>query len=116
MDAIREVASRHGLRLIEDAAQAHGARWKAQPVGGLSDAAGFSFYPGKNLGAFGDGGAVVTNDAGVVERVRSLRNYGSVRKYYNDVCGYNSRLDPLQAALLRVKLKHLKPGTRDAAK
>lgn len=107
MDPILAVASRHGLKVIEDAAQAHGARYKRRRVGGLGDAAGFSFYPGKNLGAMGDGGAVVTNDDELADRVRILRNYGSKIKYYNEVKGYNSRLDELQSALLRVKLKKL---------
>lgn len=104
MDPINAVAVRHGLKVVEDAAQAHGARYKGRRVGGLGDAAGFSFYPGKNLGALGDGGAVVTNDAEMAERVRVLRNYGSWVKYHNGVKGFNSRLDELQAALLRVKL------------
>ncbi len=107
MDAINEVAGRHGLKVIEDAAQAHGARYKGRRAGSLGDAAGFSFYPGKNLGAFGDGGAVVTDDAELADRVRVLRNYGSRVKYHNEVKGFNSRLDELQAALLRVKLAKL---------
>lgn len=93
--------------VIEDAAQAHGARYKGRRAGTLGYAAGFSFYPGKNLGAFGDGGAVTTNDAQLAARIRTLRNYGSQQKYHNEVKGYNSRLDELQAALLRVKLKKL---------
>ncbi len=107
MDEIRSIANRSRLKLIEDAAQAHGARYKGRRVGGLADAAGFSFYPGKNLGAFGDGGAVVTNDPDLAERIRVLRNYGSKIKYQNDVVGYNSRLDEMQAAILRVKLNVL---------
>lgn len=107
MDAVNEVAIKHGLKVIEDAAQAHGARYKGRRVGGLGDAAGFSFYPGKNLGAIGDGGAVVTNDTELAERVRTLRNYGSRAKYNNEVKGFNSRLDELQAAMLRVKLTRL---------
>jgi dTDP-4-amino-4,6-dideoxygalactose transaminase len=107
MDELRELASRHGLRLIEDAAQAHGAAWKGAPVGSLGDAAGFSFYPAKNLGAFGDGGAVATNDQELAGRVRALRNYGSAGKYMHEFQGYNSRLDTLQAAFLQVRLKHL---------
>ncbi len=107
MDAINEVASRNGLMVIEDAAQAQGARYKGRRAGGLADAAGFSFYPGKNLGAMGDAGAVVTNDAALAERVRDLRNYGSRVKYYNEEKGFNSRLDELQAAMLRVKLRRL---------
>ncbi len=107
MDPINAIAARHGLKVIEDAAQAHGARYRGRRVGGLGDVAGFSFYPGKNLGALGDGGAVVTNDAGLAEKIRILRNYGSKVKYQNEVKGFNSRLDELQAALLRVKLRHL---------
>ena len=107
MSAILEIAERHGLRVLEDAAQAQGARYDQQRVGGLGDAAGWSFYPGKNLGAFGDAGAVTTNDDALADRVRVLRNYGSQVKYYNEVKGYNSRLDELQAAVLRVKLAHL---------
>lgn len=107
MDAINAVAAKHNLKVIEDAAQAHGARYKKRPVGSLGDAAGFSFYPGKNLGAFGDAGAIVTNDDALADAVRLLRNYGSRKKYYNEVKGFNSRLDSMQAAFLRVKLKHL---------
>lgn len=107
MDAINELAERHGLRVIGDAAQAHGARYKGRPVGSLGHAAAFSFYPTKNLGALGDGGAVVTHDAALADKVRVLRNYGSRIKYQNEVKGFNSRLDELQAALLRVKLAKL---------
>ena len=107
MDPILKIAARHHLRVIEDAAQAHGARYKGKRTGSLGDAAGFSFYPGKNLGAFGDGGAVTTNDSTLVERVRRLSNYGSQVKYAHEVKGFNSRLDELQAALLRVKLRKL---------
>jgi len=107
MDRINEVARKYCLKVIEDAAQAHGARYKGRRAGSLADAAAFSFYPGKNLGAFGDGGAVVTNDAGLAERVRLARNYGSPQKYVHDVVGFNSRLDELQAAILRVKLRYL---------
>ncbi len=107
MDAINEIARKHNLKVIEDAAQAQGARFRGQRAGSLGDAAGFSFYPGKNLGAFGDGGAITTNDDDLADALKVLRNYGSRVKYYNEVKGYNSRLDPLQAAFLRVKLKHL---------
>lgn len=107
MDPICEIARRHDLRVIEDAAQAHGARYKGRPVGSLGDAAAFSFYPGKNLGALGDGGAVVTRDHALADRIRSLRNYGSSSKYINDEKGFNSRLDELQAAFLREKLAAL---------
>jgi dTDP-4-amino-4,6-dideoxygalactose transaminase len=107
MDAINDIARRHGLKVIEDAAQAHGALYKGRPVGALGDAAGFSFYPGKNLGALGDAGAVTTNDGDLAKRIRMLGNYGSEVKYHNELKGYNSRLDELQAALLREKLKKL---------
>ena len=107
MDPINAVAQKHGLKVIEDAAQAHGARYKGRRVGGLGDAAGFSFYPGKNLGALGDGGAVTTNDAELADKVRVLSNYGSRIKYHNEARGFNSRLDELQAAFLREKLKKL---------
>ncbi len=107
MDPILEIARRHGLKVIEDNAQAQGARYKGRRTGGLGDAAGNSFYPGKNLGAFADAGAVTTNDDTLADRVRVLRNYGSRRKYYNEVQGFNSRLDELQAAFLRVKLARL---------
>lgn len=107
MDAICAIAEKHNLRIIEDAAQAQGTRYKGRITGTLSDAAGFSFYPGKNLGAFGDAGCVVSNDDRVADQVRILRNYGSRVKYYNEVKGENSRLDPLQAAFLRVRLKTL---------
>ena len=107
MDPIIRVADKHGLKVIEDAAQAHGARYKGRRTGCLGHAAGFSFYPGKNLGAFGDGGAVVTNDGNLADKIRLLRNYGSRVKYENEVRGFNSRLDELQAAFLRVKLKKL---------
>ncbi|MBE0597720.1 MAG: DegT/DnrJ/EryC1/StrS family aminotransferase [Desulfuromonadales bacterium] len=107
MDPINAVAQKHGIKVIEDCAQAHGGRYKGRRAGSLGNAAGFSFYPGKNLGAIGDGGAVTTNDAELAERIRILRNYGSRIKYHNEVVGYNSRLDELQAALLRVKLSRL---------
>jgi dTDP-4-amino-4,6-dideoxygalactose transaminase len=104
MDALASIARRHNVKLIEDAAQAHGASIGGRRAGTLGDAAGFSFYPGKNLGANGDAGAVVTNDDELADAVRLLRNYGSKVKYENEVKGYNSRLDPLQAAFLGVKL------------
>ena len=104
MEAINRIAGKHGLVVIEDAAQAHGATYQGTKAGNLGDAAGFSFYPTKNLGALGDGGAITTNDAAVADKVRLLRNYGSRRKYYNDAIGTNSRLDELQAAFLRAKL------------
>jgi dTDP-4-amino-4,6-dideoxygalactose transaminase len=104
---INNIANRYGLKVIEDAAQGHGARYRSKRVGGLGDAAGFSFYPGKNLGAIGDAGAITTNDDFLADRLRILRNYGSCKKYINEVKGYNSRLDELQAAFLRIKLQKL---------
>jgi len=107
MEGFRTLAREKGLLLLEDAAQAHGAVQNGKRAGALGDAAGFSFYPGKNLGALGDGGAVVTDDPELAAKVRSLANYGSTRKYYHEQVGVNSRLDELQAAVLRVKLPHL---------
>lgn len=107
MDPILAVARKHGLKVVEDAAQSHGALYRGRPCGGLGDAAGTSFYPGKNLGCLGDGGAVTTNDANLAEQVAMLRNYGSRVKYHHDLPGVNSRLDELQAALLRVKRRRL---------
>ncbi|MBN2157868.1 MAG: DegT/DnrJ/EryC1/StrS family aminotransferase [Spirochaetes bacterium] len=107
MDRINELARNRNIIVIEDAAQAHGALYKGKRVGALGHASGFSFYPGKNLGALGDGGAVVTNDDTIANRVRMLRNYGSSKKYFHDMAGYNSRLDEMQAAFLRVKLERL---------
>ncbi|WP_238269051.1 DegT/DnrJ/EryC1/StrS aminotransferase family protein [Paraburkholderia terrae] len=104
MAPIVEIAAKHGLKVIEDAAQAHGATYQGARTGVLGHVAAFSFYPGKNLGALGDGGAVVTNDSAIAERVRELSNYGSRQKYVHDSIGYNTRLDELQAAFLRVKL------------
>jgi len=104
MDPILEIARAHGLRVVEDAAQAHGARYRGRRIGAHGDIVCWSFYPGKNLGALGDAGAVTTNDAALAERVAVLRNYGSRRKYVNEEAGVNSRLDPVQAAVLRVKL------------
>jgi dTDP-4-amino-4,6-dideoxygalactose transaminase len=112
MEPIMELAERYGLWVLEDAAQAHGATYRGQPTGGLGHAAGWSFYPGKNLGAFGDAGAITTNDDQLAEQVRMLRNYGSKVKYYNEVAGFNSRLDEIQAAVLRVKLKYLDEWNR----
>ena len=107
LQGLSDCAKTHGLRLIEDAAQAHGARIRGRRIGAGSDAVCWSFYPGKNLGALGDGGCITTSDTGVAERVRLLRNYGSREKYVHETQGGNSRLDPLQAAVLRVKLAHL---------
>jgi dTDP-4-amino-4,6-dideoxygalactose transaminase len=107
MDAILALCAAHGVAVIEDAAQAHGARLRGRRIGGHGLAAAWSFYPGKNLGAFGDAGAITTNDPDLATRLRLLRNYGSPVRYVHEVQGRNSRLDPLQAALLRVKLSHL---------
>jgi dTDP-4-amino-4,6-dideoxygalactose transaminase len=108
MDALGAIAAKHGLAILEDAAQAHGATLAdGRPCGTIGVAAAFSFYPGKNLGAFGDGGAVTTNDDAVAQQLRLLRNWGSVVKYHHEVQGYNSRLDTIQAAILSVKLKYL---------
>ena len=107
MDEINAIAHAHGLKVIEDAAQAHGATYKGRRAGSLGDAAGFSFYPGKNLGALGDAGCVTTNDDALAERIRALGNYGSDYKYHHVYKGQNSRLDELQAAFLAAKLPHL---------
>lgn len=107
LTALLAFTAAHGLRLIEDAAQAHGARHRGRRIGAEGDIACWSFYPGKNLGALGDGGCITTSDADLAERVRLLRNYGSREKYVHEVQGTNSRLDPIQAAILRVKLAHL---------
>ncbi|KYZ76428.1 erythromycin biosynthesis sensory transduction protein eryC1 [Anaerosporomusa subterranea] len=104
MDPIKKIAGRYSLKVLEDSAQAHGAKYKGKRCGGLGDAAGFSFYPGKNLGAFGDGGAVTTNDAELANTIRKLRSYGSEKKYVHELQGFNSRLDEMQAAFLRVRL------------
>ncbi|WP_289907338.1 DegT/DnrJ/EryC1/StrS family aminotransferase [Janthinobacterium sp. SUN026] len=110
MAPIMYFAREHGLKVVEDGAQAHGAKYQGKRLGSHGDAVTWSFYPGKNLGALGDGGAVTTNDSELAERIRVLRNYGSKVKYHNDVIGYNSRLDELQAAFLRVKLPLLDTG------
>jgi dTDP-4-amino-4,6-dideoxygalactose transaminase len=107
MDPILELASRHKLLVIEDAAQAHGALYKGRRVGTFGDAATFSFYPGKNLGAYGEGGAVATHDAAVARRLRLLRDHGSEQKYHHEIIGYNFRLEGIQGAVLSVKLAHL---------
>jgi len=107
MKQILDIARRHNLKVIEDAAQAHGARWQGHRVGSLGDAACFSFYPSKNLGAYGDGGAVVSQDEDLVQRVRMLANHGRQEKYTHEIEGVNSRLDGFQAAILRAKLAHL---------
>lgn len=107
MKPINEIANRYGIKVIEDAAQAQGSMYQGKPAGSLGHAAGFSFYPGKNLGAFGDAGAVTTDDAILAEKIRKLRSYGSKYKYVHEMVGYNSRLDEIQAAFLRVKLRYL---------
>lgn len=107
MTSILACAKKHGLKVLADGAQAHGARYRGAAIGGLGDATAWSFYPGKNLGAYGDAGAVTTNDPDIAERIRMLRNYGSRVKYVNEVQGYNSRLDEIQAAILRVKLRYM---------
>jgi len=107
MDSIRQIADARNLHVIEDACQAHGARYQGHLAGSLGIAAAFSFYPGKNLGAYGDGGAITTSDPALAQRVLLLRNWGSIRKYHHEEPGLNSRLDSLQAAVLRVKLKYL---------
>jgi dTDP-4-amino-4,6-dideoxygalactose transaminase len=112
MAPILEAGRKFGVRVIEDAAQAHGAEYRGKRTGNLGDAAAFSFYPSKNLGALGDAGAVVTNDEALADRVRMLRNYGSRVRYRHETRGLNTRLDPMQAALLRVKLRHLDDWNR----
>lgn len=107
MEAIMEIARKHNLRVVEDCAQSHGACFRGKMTGTFGDIGCFSFYPSKNLGAFGDGGAIVTNDSSIAENVHVFRNYGSEKRYYNKVVGTNSRLDELQAGLLRVRLSHM---------
>lgn len=107
MDLILQIAQRHRVKVLEDAAQAHGTKYKGHRIGGIGEATAFSFYPGKNLGALGDGGAITTKDPDLAAKIRSLRNYGSSIKYVNEVEGFNSRLDEMQSAFLRVKLRHL---------
>ncbi len=116
MDPILDLGKYYNLKIIEDAAQAHGAVYKGRKVGSIGDAAAFSFYPGKNLGAFGDGGAVTSNDESLINRVKMLRNYGSARKYVHEYKGFNSRLDEIQAAILRVKLRYLDEWNMDRAR
>jgi dTDP-4-amino-4,6-dideoxygalactose transaminase len=112
MDPILDIGSRRGLVVIEDAAQAHGAKYKGRPVGSLGEMACFSFYPGKNLGAYGEGGAVVTGNADYAQKIRLLRNWGESRRYYHDLAGFNYRMEGLQGAILGVKLKHLERWNR----
>jgi dTDP-4-amino-4,6-dideoxygalactose transaminase len=111
MDVVNEIAGRHNLAVIEDAAQAHGASFKGKTVGTLGRLACFSFYPGKNLGAYGDAGAIASNDEALANKVRMLANHGRLKKYEHEIEGYNSRLDTLQAAILSVKLRHLQSWT-----
>jgi dTDP-4-amino-4,6-dideoxygalactose transaminase len=112
MDQINAIAQRRGLSVLDDCAQAHGAHYKGRRVGSLARVSAWSFYPGKNLGAMGDGGAVTTSDAALDDAIRVLRNYGSRRKYHNEVKGLNSRLDEIQAAVLAAKLPQLDDATR----
>jgi dTDP-4-amino-4,6-dideoxygalactose transaminase len=107
MEAIVNIAKKYNLRIVEDCAQSHGAKFNGQQTGTFGDVGCFSFYPSKNLGAFGDAGAIITNDAKIADDVRVFRNYGSEKRYYNKVVGTNSRLDEMQAGLLRVRLRHL---------
>jgi len=111
LDVILDVAHCNGLRVIEDAAQAHGARYKGKRIGAHGDIVCWSFYPGKNLGAMGDAGGITTNDKAIAQKVTLLRNYGSRQKYVNETVGSNSRLDPIQAGVLRVKMRHLEKWT-----
>lgn len=111
LDPIMTLARRHGLKVIEDAAQAHLAKYKDRSVGGIGDAAGFSFYPGKNLGAYGEGGLVLTNDATLAQRIRLLRDWGQQKKYHHEMLAYNYRMDGIQGAILRVKLHYLDQWT-----
>jgi dTDP-4-amino-4,6-dideoxygalactose transaminase len=111
MDPIMDIAKRHGLRVIEDAAQAHGAEYKGKRIGSIGDLGCFSFYPGKNLGAYGEGGAVTTNDSEAARVVRMLRDWGAERKYYHDLKGFNYRLEGVQGAVLRVKMAYIEEWT-----
>jgi dTDP-4-amino-4,6-dideoxygalactose transaminase len=111
MDPILEIAKRHGVKVIEDACQAHGAAYKGRPVGALGDAGCFSFYPGKNLGAYGEGGMVVTNNAAMAREIRMLRDWGQDRKYHHVLKGFNYRMEGMQGSILRVKLRHLEQWT-----
>jgi len=113
VDGIREVCKKHKLPLLEDACQAHGAKFKGKTVGGLGEVSCFSFYPGKNLGAFGEGGALVTNNAEFAKRARSLREHGSTVRYYHDEVGFNYRMEGIQGAVLGIKLKHLPAWTHE---
>lgn len=112
MDPILDIAKRHDLYVVEDAAQAHGAEYKGRRAGSMGVAAGFSFYPGKNLGAYGEAGAITTNNAALAARLRQLRDHGSREKYYHDMLGYNARMEGIQGAVLNVKLRHLDDWNR----
>ncbi|MBU0568832.1 DegT/DnrJ/EryC1/StrS family aminotransferase [bacterium] len=107
MEPIMEIAGKYGLKVVEDCCQAHGAEYKGRKIGTIGDIGCFSFYPSKNLGAYGDGGAIITDNEVLANKVKMLRNYGETKRYYNEIEGFNSRLDEIQAAILRVKLKRL---------
>lgn len=113
VDAIQEICRRHRLPLLEDACQSHGAKWKGKTIGTFGEISCYSFYPGKNLGAFGEGGALVTNNAEFAKRARSLREHGSTVRYYHDEVGFNYRMEGIQGAVLGIKLKHLEKWTRE---
>lgn len=115
MDKIISICKEHNLKLVEDCAQSHGAQYNNVTTGNFGIGC-FSFYPSKNLGCFGDGGAITTNDEEIMKKVKILRNYGSQKRYYNQVVGYNSRLDEIQAGLLRIKLKHMPELTKEREK
>jgi dTDP-4-amino-4,6-dideoxygalactose transaminase len=112
MDPILAIAKKHGLRVVEDSAQAHGAEYKGRRAGSMGDAGSFSFYPGKNLGAFGEAGGVVTNDPDLAAKIRTLRDHGQAKKYHHSMIGWNSRMDGIQAAVLRTKLRYLEAGNQ----
>lgn len=116
MDKVLDLCNKYNLKLVEDCAQAHGAEYKGKKVGSFGDIGCFSFYPGKNLGCFGDGGAITTNSKEIYDRIKMLRSYGSEKKYHHIEVGYNSRLDELQAGLLRIKLSHLNDLTKEREK
>ncbi|MCR5441022.1 MAG: DegT/DnrJ/EryC1/StrS family aminotransferase [Lachnospiraceae bacterium] len=116
MDKVTQICKKHDLKLVEDCAQAHGAKWNGKLAGTFGDAGCFSFYPSKNIGAFGDAGAVISPDPELIRRIKVLRNYGSGKRYYNEVVGVNSRLDEMQAALLRVRMKYIDEITEERRK
>ena len=116
MDRVTQICKKHNLKLVEDCAQSHGAKWKGKLAGTFGDAGCFSFYPSKNIGAFGDAGAVISSDPELIRKVKVLRNYGSGKRYYNEVVGVNSRLDEMQAALLRVRMKYIDDITEERRK